>query len=267
MPLRLSPLAIAHPNRSKQDTRSPMPYFQRKPIEGLVDAALSNAPIAGLPSRIRAPAAMGADMRPFCPVATATGIVDQATTVLASERPGAGTLASAWPDAGSVASTQSTRVSQLQEQVNALIEQFVALASRPPGLDVAAPQSANLARLEPLSDASHLTLEPAPVLSPAGPVAPGGTAQICISLVNEDDQPAQVVFFSTGLIGEGGERIPGERVSFQPRELMLSPGKTDEVIVRVAVPAQTRCGVYSGLVRASQLDYLHAVLVVQVDYP
>ena len=36
-------------------------------------------------------------------------------------------------------------------------------------------------------------------------------------------------------------------------------------MVRMVVPAQTRCGVYSGLVRASKLDYLHAVVVVQVE--
>ena len=84
--------------------------------------------------------------------------------------------------------------------------------------------------------------------------------------MNEDEQPAQIAFLATGLIGEDGRCIPAERVSFQPRELMLSPGKTGEVTVRVAIPAQTRCGVYSGLVRASKLDYLHAVLVLQVEY-
>jgi hypothetical protein len=243
-----------------------MPYFQRKPIEGLVDAALSNAPIPGLPSRIRTPAAVGADMRPFCPVATATGIVEQATTVLASERPGVSPVPSVWPDAGSIASTQSIQSSELQAQLSQLIEQFVALASRPPSLDAGAQLPRTVLERAPSSDASCV-VEPAPVLAPPGPVAPGGTAQISISLVNEDQQPAQIVFFSTGLIGEDGERIPAERVSFQPRELMLLPGKTGEVIVGVVIPAQTRCGVYSGLVRASKLDYLHAVLVVQVDYP
>ena len=72
-------------------------------------------------------------------------------------------------------------------------------------------------------------VEPAPVLASSGPVAPGGTAQISVSLVNEDEQSAQIVFFSTGLIGEDGACIPAERISFQPRELMLSPGKTGEV--------------------------------------
>jgi hypothetical protein len=165
---------------------------------------------------------------------------------------------------GSIPPTQSTQI--LQQQVNELIEQVVGLAAgRPPGLEAATPPSANLPG--PLSDTSDLIVEPAPVLSPPGPVAPGTTAQIRISLVNEDEQPAQIAFFSTGLIGEDGERIPAERVSCQPRELTLSPGKTGEVTVGVVIPAQTRRGVYSGLVRASKLDYLHAVLVVQVDNP
>jgi hypothetical protein len=33
----------------------------------------------------------------------------------------------------------------------------------------------------------------------------------------------------------------------------------------VDVPVQTTGGVYSGLIRASRLDYLHAVMVVQVE--
>ena len=242
-----------------------MPYFQRKPIEGLVDAVLSNVPNPGLPSRVRAlPAAGAAGTWPASTPATITGIVEQATAVLASERPSVSSAPYAWSDMSS-ASTQSARISQLQEQVNALIEQLVPLVSRPPALDIAAAQLTSVSGQKPPSDSAHLIVEPAPVLSPAGPIAPGGAAQICISLVNEDDQPAQIVFFSTGLVGEDGERIPAERISFEPRELILSPGKTGEVMVRMVVPAQTRCGVYSGLVRASKLDYLHAVLVVQVE--
>jgi hypothetical protein len=240
-----------------------MPYFQRKPIEGLVDAVLSNVPNPGLPSRVRAlPAAGAAGTWPASTPATITGIVEQATAVLATERPSPAPYA--WSDVSS-ASTQSARISQLQEQVNALIEQLVPLASRPPALDIAAAQLTSGSEQKAPSDSAHLIVEPAPVLSPAGPIAPGGAAQICISLVNEDNQPAQIVFFSTGLVGEDGERIPAERISFEPRELILSPGKTGEVMVRMVVPAQTRCGVYSGLVRASKLDYLHAVVVVQVE--
>jgi hypothetical protein len=245
-----------------------MPYFQRKPIEGLVDTVRSRVPMPGLPSRSSVlPGTMTAGAWPDNPRAAITGIVEQATAVLASERPSVSPAPGAPSDIGAVATTQSARVSQLQDQVNALIEQLVALVGRPLNLESAAPAYASVPAEETSYDAAGEMVEPAPVLSPSGPVAPGGTAQICISLVNEDEQPAQIVFFSTGLIGEDGQCIPAERVSFQPRELMLSPGKTGEVIVSLAIPSQTRCGVYSGLVRASKLDYLHAVLVVQVDYP
>jgi hypothetical protein len=243
-----------------------MPYFQRKPIEQLVDTVRSNVSIPGLPSRGSLPVTRAITDTGLASPAAITGIVEQAAAVLASERPSGSGGYSAGSGAGSVAPTQSTQISQLQGQVNALIEQLVALLGRPSGLDIAAPQYTTLAAQEPRSDAAHVIVEPAPVLSPAGPVAPGGTAQISIALVNEDEQPAQIGFLSTGLIGEAGEQIPAERISFQPRELTLSPGKTGEVVVRVVVPTPTPCGVYSGLIRASRLDYLHAVLVVQVDY-
>ena len=243
-----------------------MPYFQRKPIEGLVDPVLATAAIPGLPSRVRAlPAVTGAQW--VNPPAAVTGIVDQAAAVLATERPGAAREPSIRSDAGSVASNQNARIGELQGQVNRLIEQFVALASRPPSVDLPGSPPIRIPGQQPYADAGTLVVEPAPVLAPPAPVAPGGTAQISISLVNEDEQPAQIAFFSTGLIGEDGECISADRVSFQPCELMLSPGQAGEVIVCVVIPAQTRCGVYSGLIRASKLEYLHAVLIVQVDYP
>ena len=241
-----------------------MPYFQRKPIEGLIDAVLSNVSTSGLPSRGRTPV-VAAGRLAHAP-ATITGIVEQAASVLASERPGISPGLSARADAGSVPTAPSSRVNQLQEQVNVLVERLVTLAGQPSGSDVAASHSKLVTGREAPSDSAHLIIEPAPVLSSPGPVAPGGTAQICISLVNEDEQPAQITFLSIGLIGEDGGCVPPERISFQPRELTLPPGKTSEVTVRVVIPAQMRCGVYSGLVRASKLDYLHAVLVVQVEY-
>jgi hypothetical protein len=240
-----------------------MPYFQRKPLEGLLDTVRSQLPIPGLPSR--GPALPGAASADSQPAAALTGIVEQAAAVLASERPSGSPGHSARFDAGPVASTQNAQISQVQQQVNALIEQLAALVSRPPGVGPATSPSASVAGQQPSSDPAALTVEPAPVLSPPGPVAPGDIAQISISLVNDDELPAQIAFLSTGLIGEDGAQIPSERVSFQPREVTLQPGGSGQVVVRVVVPAQTRCGVYSGLIRASRLDYLHAVLVVQVE--
>jgi hypothetical protein len=245
-----------------------MPYFQRKPIEGLIDTARSQIPMPGLPSRGPAlPGAMAVPARLVDLPAMGTGIVEQARAILASERPSTSPPLDLRSDTGLVGPAQSTQVSQLQAQVNALIEQFVTLVTRPAGLGVAAAPSTSYPDQQPYSDAAGVTVEPAPVLAPPGPVAPGGTAQITIPLANEDDQPARIVFFSTGLIGEDGTQIPAERVSCQPRELMLQPGESGEVIARVVIPQQTKCGIYSGLLRASSLDYLHAVLVVHVEKP
>jgi hypothetical protein len=241
-----------------------MPYFQRKPVEGPIDTVPWNVSPPGLPSRGR-PLPAGAASPQVNPYAATTGIVEQAAAVLASERPSAGRAPAPRSEIGSVASTPSTQVSQIQGQVNAFVEQLATLVGRPAIPATGAPLSPSQLVQHPASIAAECVVEPAPVLSPAGPVAPGGTAQISISLANEDEQSAQIAFFSTGLIGEDGRCIPAERVSFQPRELMLPPGGSGEVTARVVIPAQTRCGVYSGLMRASKLDYLHAVLVVQVE--
>ncbi len=194
-----------------------MPYFQRKPIEELIDTVRSIVPIPGLPSRGPAPGIRAtAGSLPISPPAAITGIVEQATAVLASVRPRSSTGLSTGSRAGSVAPTQTTQISQLQEQVNELIGRVVALAAAPPGLGGRCAAVHDLSsRRRRLPAAADLVVEPAPVLSPPGPVAPGGTAHIRISLINEDEQPAQIVFFSTGLIGADGEQHPA-RTRFVP---------------------------------------------------
>lgn len=243
-----------------------MPYFRRMPIEGIADAVLARATIPGLPSRGTAlPAAIAAGPLPTAPVAAATGIVEQATAVLSSEPSRINPVPYAKQAASIGATPKGAWAGQLEAQVKTLVDQFVALASQPPALDLAMPQVMPFGGGDWLPDAAQTGIEPAPVLSPSGPVAPGSTAQITIKLVNEDDQSAQIAFLSTDLVGEDGGRISAENISFQPREVTLAASGTSVVVVRINIPAQTRCGIYSGLVRASKLDYLHAVLVVQVE--
>jgi hypothetical protein len=235
-----------------------MPYFQRKPTGGLIDIARSRGQIPGLPSRGPAPdARLAALTRPISVPETITG-VERSASALTSEplrRTGK----------SSAASARATQIRQLQERANDLIESFFAVADGQSALEADAPST--VAGQQPPSDAATLIVEPAPVLSPPEPIAPGGSAQFAITLVNDDEQSARVAFFSTALIGPEGAQVPAEGVSFRPRELTLLSGNTGDVIVQVVVPAHTRCGVYSGLIRASTLEYLHAVLMVQVEEP
>lgn len=133
--------------------------------------------------------------------------------------------------------------------------------------DVAISPPARSAVAGSSSEHDVLIIEPAPVLSPATSVSPGSTTRINITLENEDAHPAHIEFYNSGLIGEDGAQIPAERVSFQPEALTIEPGKSGEVAVTVVVPEKTLRGVYSGLLRASKLDHLHAVLVVHVEAP
>jgi hypothetical protein len=243
-----------------------MPYFRRMPIEGIADAVLARATIPGLPSRGTAlPAAIAAGALPTAPVATATGIVEQAAAVLFSEPSRIHPVPYGRRAANIDASPHSAWAGQLEAQVKTLVDQFVALAIQAPALDGAMPQGVPFAGSDRLTDTAQTGIDPAPVLSPPGPVAPGGTAQITIKLVNEDDQAAQIAFLNTDLVGEDGARIAAENLAFQPREVTLATNSSSVVVVRIAIPAQTRCGIYSGLVRASKLDDLHAVLKVQVE--
>lgn len=120
----------------------------------------------------------------------------------------------------------------------------------------------------PLPESGHdgagLLVQAAPVVSPTGPAAPGETAEATVSLVNEDEYLAQIKFFGTDLVSQDGARIQADNLVFHPQVLMLEAGKSADITVRVVVPAQTMHGTYSGLIRASKLYYLHAVLIVQV---
>jgi len=155
-----------------------------------------------------------------------------------------------WPAQSS--SLSDPRVEELQRQINTLIEQIAALVAGPP------PSRA--------ASLIHETQEEsAPVLSPAAPVAAGHAALIALSLINEDQESADIAFLCTDLIGDAGARIPAARVSFDPSRVTLAPGHTHPVEAQVLVPAGTPEGVYAGLMRASRLEALHAVLVVHVE--
>lgn len=251
-----------------------MPYFHRKPIKTLTDVLPAGTPIPGLPSRVM-PAlgqtlgSMHTAAEPAKPVAD---IVQQATSVLdkVRQRNLAQLPASAQNEIGSFVrspyqpiapptsyANTSAQAGELQGRLNALVEQIVSIIGSP--------------RAEPTTDAGDRAndddvnaVDPAPVVGSCMPVMAGTATQILIALCNEDATPACLSFLSTGLVGESGATISAANISFQPSRLDLQPGAHAELFVIVQVPSQTHPGVYSGLIRASQLDYLHAVLVIEV---
>lgn len=104
-----------------------------------------------------------------------------------------------------------------------------------------------------------------PTVRMPGTVAPGKDAQLMMSLENESDATiAKFTLHSSELVSAGGARIPASAVMFEPATLAVGPRAAGSVAVRVCVPANAKPGSYEGLLRATQLDGLRAMLVVNV---
>ena len=98
-----------------------------------------------------------------------------------------------------------------------------------------------------------------------GTVAPGSRGEVSVSLENASEAAtAQFALHSSELVSAGGDRIPSGYVTFSPATLSVPPRESGLVKVTVAVPAAAPPGMYEGLLRATYLDGLRAVLAVQV---
>ena len=104
-----------------------------------------------------------------------------------------------------------------------------------------------------------------PTVRMPGTVAPGKDAVLTMSLENESDTTtAEFTLHSSELVSASGARIPASAVMFEPATLAVGPRAAGRVAVRVRVPADAKPGSYEGLLRATQLDGLRAMLAVNV---
>jgi hypothetical protein len=97
------------------------------------------------------------------------------------------------------------------------------------------------------------------------PVKAGSSAEVPMTLENSGQKPTErTTFHCTDLVDAGGNRLPASSVSFKPRSLIIAAQKSAKVTVVLNVPEGTPPGVYSGLVQASKLNQLRALLAVEV---
>ncbi len=98
------------------------------------------------------------------------------------------------------------------------------------------------------------------------PVKPGESSEAPMMIENEGSTPTAVIsFHCSDLVSAAGDRIAAKNISFRPAAVSVSPRQTEKIAVSVAVPAGTPAGSFSGLLQATNLDQLRAVLVVQVE--
>ena len=105
-----------------------------------------------------------------------------------------------------------------------------------------------------------------PTLMMPNSIKAGESAEVPMTLENDSDKSTdELKFLSTDLVNATGDRISSEQTTFTPPSLTLGPNKAEKVTVTVHVPEGTPPGVYSGLVQATKLNQLRALLMVQVS--
>lgn len=105
-----------------------------------------------------------------------------------------------------------------------------------------------------------------PALNVDKPVKAGQAVEIPLTLENGGDNPTEEFgFYSSDLLNAAGEHISAGNISFQPKVVTIESHGSTPVTVVVTVPKGASPGVYSGLVQATKLELLRAVLTVRVE--
>ena len=88
-----------------------------------------------------------------------------------------------------------------------------------------------------------------------------------MTLENDSDvETDEFHFNSSDLINAAsGDKISSNQIKVSPSPVTIAPKGVSNVIIYVEVPADTASGVYSGLLQATKLDKLRAILTVQVS--
>ena len=105
-----------------------------------------------------------------------------------------------------------------------------------------------------------------PVLAMPQVLKPGEAGQIAMSVENDSDTTTDEFTFNTvGLLSDAGNQISAKNVEFAPASLTLAPHGLEKIQVKVTVPSGTPAGEYSGLLQATKLSHVQAILTVRVE--
>lgn len=99
---------------------------------------------------------------------------------------------------------------------------------------------------------------------PRATVKRGERATISMTLCNSESRRVHLVPAATDLLGSRGGQIECSRLEFTPSELDLEPQAQRELAIATTVPADAAPGCYSGLLVVRGLDYLRALITIEV---
>lgn len=105
----------------------------------------------------------------------------------------------------------------------------------------------------------------AAVLDAPDPVAAGGTVRLAMAVNNAADEPTEPFsIVASDLISDDGGRIPSSAMTFIPATVTIPANASERVEIVVTVPGNVKPGTYAGLVQATNLGPVRAVLTIAV---
>ena len=105
-----------------------------------------------------------------------------------------------------------------------------------------------------------------PTVSPTESGHAGATAELSMSLENDGDTPTEeFAFHATDLVNPAGDRIAAALITFTPISIVIPPHDRARLAIRIAVPEGTSAGIYTGVLQASRLSQLRAMLLVPIE--
>ncbi len=224
---------------------------------------LAHTPRLGVPTLLGVPTEHAGSRAPQGPVTgVAPDVVSQQASSLVSE---AAAILDEEMARGVLAARGASPAAQYQQPnaTNPLLRQMHELAESiarvwPGSTGVAA------AGRPAVSQSAGNDLDPLAELRPWSTVRPGQRATIAMALCNKEDRSVRLVPIVTDLLGSRGGRIASSTLELTPAEICLEPQEQKEVGIALTVPADTPPGCYSGVLVARGVDYLRALITIEV---
>jgi hypothetical protein len=104
-----------------------------------------------------------------------------------------------------------------------------------------------------------------PMLRSRQSVRIGEVGSLTFKLHNDSETAASFTLHCTDLLSGSGGRIVSQAVEFTPQNVQLKQDSSIEVMLKFRVPQGSIPGIYSGLLIASELSYLQAVIRFNVE--
>jgi hypothetical protein len=106
--------------------------------------------------------------------------------------------------------------------------------------------------------------DPLSEVRPRATVKPGQRATISMTLRNSESRAVHLVPQATDLLGSRGGRIASSLLECTPSDITLQPQDERDLTIATTVPADAGPGCYSGLLVVRGLDYLRALITIEV---